>query len=122
MLANAEVLEGNSLAVKHTEDVVIRLNQECRWIGKRLIIGKPFGFRVAMGTENRQIFHAGIEPARNGSRSRIRREQSLGVQHGWKISIHSKAFISWQDARCILILSGRAIVTTCLNPHLTSAR
>ena len=54
---NLKILKRNSLAVEHPEDIVVRLHQQRRGVGKRLISGKPTRLSVSVRAENRQVLY-----------------------------------------------------------------
>ena len=53
-MADLQLLERNSLAVQHAEDVVIGLHEQRHRVGKRLVARKPSGLRVAVRAHDGQ--------------------------------------------------------------------
>jgi head-tail adaptor len=54
-MPNAEFIQANALTVKHTQQVMIRLQQELSRVSKRSIVSKPSRVSMAMRTDNRQV-------------------------------------------------------------------
>ncbi len=68
-LPNLEILEGNTLAVEHAKDVVIRLDEKLCRVGERFIRRKPGRLRVPVRADDGQRAHLFIEHASDASRT-----------------------------------------------------
>ncbi len=81
-LPNLQLIQRYTLAVEHAIHIVVRLNQQLRRIGKRLIPRKPPRLCVAMWTHNRQVANTFIKGAGNRAHIGLGREQAIVVdQH-----------------------------------------
>src|SRR6185437_11954351 len=82
-LAEAQVVHGNALAVKHAEDVVIRLNEKRSGIGERFILCEPRSLSVTVRADKRQFRNLRVKRAGDFSRSRVGRKEAVFVdEHG----------------------------------------
>ncbi len=52
---NFQILEGNSLAVEHPIDVMVRLHKELCRVRKGLVACEPRCHGVSMGADDRQV-------------------------------------------------------------------
>jgi len=64
-LPDAQIVQGDALAVEHPKDVVVGLDEESGGIWKWPVVGEPGGLGVAMWANNRQIFDMGVQGAGN---------------------------------------------------------
>src|SRR5437879_4363677 len=80
--ADFKLFERNALAVEHPINVVIRLHEQLRWIGKRLVARKPGSLGVTMRTDDGQVANARIDAAGNRARIGIRRKEPFFMNQG----------------------------------------
>jgi hypothetical protein len=100
--ADLKIVEGNALAVEHSEDVVIGLDKELCRVGEWLVVREPGGLRVAVWTDDRQIANLGVEPPRDGARVVVSREKPVFVEQ-------SQRFIHLGRSRPVESYSSRKI-------------
>ena len=77
---NAEIVQPQALAVQHSEDVVVRGDQQRRRIRERGIVGEPLRVRVPVRTHDRQVLYDRVQAPREIARCDIRGEQAVGVE------------------------------------------
>src|SRR5258708_20622210 len=61
------MLKGNTLAVKHAKDVVVRNHEQLRRIREGLVLGEPARVSMAVGGDDRQVAYVGVEPVGDGA-------------------------------------------------------
>ena len=94
--AYLQILQGDTLAHEHAEDVVIGLHKELCRIGKRFVVCKPGGLSVPMRANDRQPLHMRIEGSCNLSRTGLGGKQTVYVdQHDLNAAFRREAI--WSD-------------------------
>ena len=77
---DAQRLQRDALRVEHAKDVVIGLNEERRRVLEGGVAGVPLRVGVPMRRNQGQVRHRLIEPARNGARAWVDRQQPVGMK------------------------------------------
>src|SRR5208282_4628644 len=77
---DAKAFEGDALAVKHSEDVVVRYDKQRGGVGERRVVGEPRGIGMPVRAHDRQVANLFVKPPRNRPDRRIRRKQPIGVE------------------------------------------
>ena len=91
-LPDLQVVHRDALAVEHPEDIVVGLDEELGRIGKRLVAGKPCRLGMAVGADDGQICYFLVEILGDSARSRLGREQAIGIdQYGIHLTPHESA-------------------------------
>ena len=78
--ADFEVLERDALAVEHSIDVVVGLNEELGGIRERLVVREPCGLRVTVRADDGEVTDLGIETACDAARLRVGGKEPVIVQ------------------------------------------
>jgi hypothetical protein len=79
---NAQAFQRNSLTVEHPEDVVIRDEEKIGRIEKSNVFGIPARVGMAMGTNDGQFSHMGVETSGHCTDFWVAREQTIFVHQG----------------------------------------
>ena len=79
---NAHGFHRDALAVKHAEEVVIRLKEKLGGIGEGFVLGKPAGLGVAVRAKYRQASDRSVQATGDGTRIRIGREETIRMEEG----------------------------------------
>src|SRR5580692_10593529 len=95
-LADFQIVQGNSLAIKHAIDVMVWLNKEFGGIGEGLVLCEPRGLRMPMRAHDRQPLDALVERSRDAA----------GCGFGWKqtVFVNQHVFKSQWLAEKLLLL------------------
>ena len=83
--ADFQIFERDALTVQHAVDVMVRLDEECGRVGKRLVVRKPRGLRVPVRADDGKITNACIQLLCDAARSRVCRKKPINMHgtHFW---------------------------------------
>ena len=74
---DTEFFQRNAPAVEHPEEVVVRNQEQIRWVGKGHVVGIPLGIGMTVGADDGQILDLAVQTAGDLPLDGIAREKTI---------------------------------------------